>query len=214
MDSKAFAQRWHDPTYVERVRGDLEGIFVRKTASGVDARGIVVGLDGAPVGFVDADLQGANLSSVDLSFAKLSCSMIRGAFLECRFDGALLDTCRMASSRFVACRFDGARLDSPWMDDAVFERCSFVGTTLAGRGAREYGGKRTAFEGCNFSNATLRNLTFRACRFVDCTFDGTVFRKLLLAGARFEKHAPTADRFADCEMQRVTVDGVEISVSS
>jgi len=111
----------------------------------------VVGLDGALPGLVGADLQGVHLRGVDFSFARLSCSMVRGCFDGCLFHSAIFDTCRMTAARFVESWFDEATLDSPWMDDAVFHRCSFAGGRLSGRGMREFGGRRALFEDCDFT---------------------------------------------------------------
>jgi uncharacterized protein YjbI with pentapeptide repeats len=143
MASQGLTERWRDPAFLAATQEAVEDVFVRKSATGADLRGVIVGLDGAPSTLLDVDLQAAQLSGVDFSYSRVSCSMVRGAFVDCRFGGVVFDTCRMVSARFVGCSLDQSKVDSPWMNDAVFEACSFEGATIIGRGAREYGGKRT-----------------------------------------------------------------------
>jgi len=210
-DARELQDRWRDAEFVASVRPTLDDVFVRKTASAtVDLRGVVVGLDGALPGLVGADLQGVHLRGVDFSFARLSCSMVRGCFDGCLFHSAIFDTCRMTAARFVESWFDEATLDSPWMDDAVFHRCSFAGGRLSGRGMREFGGRRALFEDCDFTGAKLKNMAFRACRFINCRFEGAVFVRCMLVGVKFENGSPARGALSGCDLQRVTVDGGDL----
>jgi len=212
MDARESQDRWRDAAFLASMQPTLSDVFLRKTASvGVDLRGIVVGLDGSLPELVGADLQTAHLRGVDFSFARLSCSMVRGSFDGCSFHGALFDTCRMASARFVESRFDGTTLDSPWLDDAVFHRCSFGSANVSGRGVQEFGAKRALFEDCDFTGATVKNLVFRACRFINCRFEGAAFLRSMLVGVKFERGSPPRGAFSGCDLQRVTVDGEDLS---
>jgi uncharacterized protein YjbI with pentapeptide repeats len=174
-------------------------VFSRKSISITsDLRGVVVGLDGAPLQLLKADFKDLQGTNVDASECRVSCSFTGARIDKSKFDVAVLDTCRFKGAKFDRTSFDEAKIDSPTLDDAEFLKCSFLRAKITGRGFQEYGGRRFVFEECDFRGAAFRNLQLRASVFRDCNFEGVTFSKCLMVGVKFEGSRPDDGSIVDC----------------
>lgn len=211
MNTEEILDRWKEIEFLKSVGPSLEKVFVQKRVREyTDLQGIIVGLDGAIDRLATADFQEAALENVDLSFGRISCSLIGGQFQDCRFEETLFDTCQLTSAKMIRCDFNKAKLHSPWLNDTNFEECNFSDTVMIGRGCKEYGGRRTLFQRCQFSRVVIQNLAFRACRFVSCSFEKVVFQKSLLVSVTFEDGGPESTAFASSEIKRVLINGITV----
>jgi uncharacterized protein YjbI with pentapeptide repeats len=202
MKGGEWVKRWSDPQFASGMEDVFRSMFVlRNPARDLDLRGLVVGLDGALPSVTG--LSGLRLENVDLSEARLSCSLSKAHIQGTKLARAYFDTCYFKGAKFVSCDFGMVRFDSPTLDDATFLDCSFREAKMTGRGSREYGGRRFVFERCDFNGAVLRNVQLRAGVFRECSFHGTVFKKGLLVAVKFEGGAPAEESFVGCELERV-----------
>jgi uncharacterized protein YjbI with pentapeptide repeats len=215
MNSKQLVGRWQDSVFFASARACIEQFVVDKRPStGLDLRGLVLGLDGEMELLRHRDFQDTSLEDSDISFGKFSCAFSRCRWSTVKLDSVKLDTCRFKDGSFEKCEFIKARMDSPVLDDCSFTDCVFEGTTIAGRGFNEYGGKRITFVRCRFVRTILKNLQIRASRFIDCEFTESSFSKCLLFGTGFSGSVPLIDSFVECDLTQCMANGVALRQSS
>lgn len=215
MNSKNLVNRWQDLGFVANASTCLEQLMVNKLpSSGLDLRGVVVGLQGQVQQVRDHDFYETLLKDSDLSFGKFSCSFSQCRWTSVMLEGGEFDTCDFRASNFENCSLVKARIDSPTFDDCIFTECVFDDAIISGRGFNEYGGRRVLFVRCRFTRTTFKNLQFRACRFIDCEYSESSFRRCLLAGTQFNGAAPSSNSFVECELTQCTSNGEPISLAS
>lgn len=184
-DKKSICERWNDPVFVSSIQHVLLAIsHGNTTLNDVDIAGIAIGGPGQVKDLWNANLYRAKLSDVDLSFAKLACSMNEAQLSRVNLSGARMDRCLIRKSVLSACDFTTANVVAN-LDDTVFESCKFNDTRFSGgKSGAEYGGRRTKFLGCDFSGAEFNCVEFRASQFIDCFFEGAKFVGCDLRGAK------------------------------
>jgi uncharacterized protein YjbI with pentapeptide repeats len=193
---KQARQRWADPSFQLQVMPVIASITNGPAALvGVDLAGISVG-QGPVQQLWNVNLYQAKLQGVDLSFAKLACSMNETELERVRFAGAELDRCLLRKAKLLNCDFEDAKLIVN-LDDSVCEGCSFIRASfLGGKAGAEYGGRRVKFIGCDFTGAVMKGIEFRASQFLDCNFEGARFVQCDLRGVRAEGgFLPMASQF-------------------
>ena len=101
----------------------------------------------------DASLEG-NIGTFfeKCSFARsdLQFAVLRGAFHECVFNGAILTSARSSNANFVKCNFDKARMNKSSFFDCRFSHCTFLESKF-GSGS---------LAGCVFTSCTFKNVNF------------------------------------------------------
>lgn len=162
----------------------------------VDLAGIVIGLTGPIKELWEVNLYRAKLEDVNMSFAKLACSLSETTFQRVTFVGSEFDRCLMRKAQIVDCDFSNTKLIVN-LDDSNFEGCKFLGAAFSGgKAGAEYGGRRVKFSGCDFSGAIFKGIELRASLFVDCVFKGARFVECDLRGVKVEgEFPPVAKQF-------------------
>lgn len=199
---KELRERWAGDGFVFASQSALESVFNTKNChEAIDLRGVVVGLDGPINWLAWADLQDAHLKNVDFSFAKFSCSFIRGQFERVHFTGSEFDTCRLAKAHFVEVDFTRSLLLAPWLEDAVFIACRFDGARLRGRGKLfpNSSGSRIKFERCDFRGCIFEWISMAGIDFVDCKLETARFKECHVFNWRFKGNLPTQEQFHNCQ---------------
>jgi len=208
MKKKELIERWGNPAFVTNETPDLVSTLNANSIVGPkDFRGITLGLTGSPKDLEWASFVNKTLTSVDFSFARLSCSFDKSV-MECvNFTNALLDTSSMCHVRARHCDFSGGSIDAPNWNDAHFDHCAFHKSKIKGRGMLSYGGCRAVFNDCDFSECKIRGLEFRASKFINGVFNQTVFERCDLRGAKFEGSIPQPNQFKECNTQGIHFNG-------
>lgn len=215
MNNKQLTVRWQDNVFLATARAYIDQFVLdKKPSTGLDLRGLVLGLDGEMELLKNRDFQDTSLDDSDVSFGKFSCAFSRCLWTSVKLENVKFDACRFKDCNFKKCEIVRTRMDSPVLDDCSFTDCVFDGATIAGRGFNEYGGKRITFVRCRFSGTSFKNLQIRASRFIDCEFAESTFSKCLLSGTSFSGSMPLANSFVECELTQCMANGLPILQSS
>lgn len=201
LTEKQARQRWADPSFQQQLMPVIAAMENGPVAFiGADLAGISIG-EGPVPQLWNVNLYQARLEDVDMSYAKLACSMNEAELKRVRLAGAELDRCLLRKARLFNCDFEGAKLVVN-LDDSVCEECSFIQTSfLGGKAGAEYGGRRVRFVSCDFAGAVFKGVEFRATQFVDCSFERARFVQCDLRGVRAEGgFLPVASQFEKMEV--------------
>jgi fluoroquinolone resistance protein len=160
-----------------------------------------------PYHLVDCDIDGVDLSGLDLSHWTFDrCSVRRGTFTGARLEGSVWTSCRGAFASFLRADLSDARFEASDFNNAVFRnatlsgarfaRCKLTGADLSDAKAFDllldevllinaklpgFSFRKQTLRKIDFGQADLRKTDFRATVFEECSL-----RDAGVAGCRFD----------------------------
>ncbi len=202
-------RRWQDNEFVLGVRKLLTNFSKDRSFYGpLDLKGIIVGLEGEIEGILPLHGFGTlSLHDIDMSCARLSCSLGGGKYDRLIFKESFFDTCDFSESIFVECDFKFGVFYCASFDDACFTNCCFDRSKWSAPALSGYGGRRASFRECSFAQSHFELLHFRATLFENCSFADVVFRDCDLRGVKFKSCDIQTVEFIDCNCDGMIQDG-------
>jgi uncharacterized protein YjbI with pentapeptide repeats len=160
-------------------------------------RGILEPRQGHPM-LVDLDLAGVGLVDADLSSAEITgCRLTAATFLRVKFCGAQIQLSFLDRAVFTDCDFSGASILNSVFAGSELEGCSFLDCEIVQANFLGIHGVRTSFDhsnlyGSRFLASVLEGVTMKDCNLTRTGFDAghrsTVdFRSSNTAEAAFQE---------------------------
>jgi uncharacterized protein YjbI with pentapeptide repeats len=176
---------------------------------------------GGPLVFEACDLDGADLSRLELQDAEFrNCSLLETSFYAARLSRSKWHRCRggqadfesadMVDVRVVGCDFNNTTWRRAKMASATFSECKLTGASF-----EEVGHLGLSFEQSRLVGADLRRLSFRKARLVgldfqDADLSGCDFREAIFEDCSIRNAHMRDARFDGADLRGADISGIKL----
>lgn len=172
-----------------------------------------------PVRFIDCDLEGVDLSELDLStFEFERCSLVKTDLRSTKAVGTRWIGCRARQAMTMAMNLDDAHIVGGDWNNVDWSGCKmssirFSDAKLTGGDFKETRSLGATFTGCLMQSCDLRGLSFRKMALGRCDMSRANLCEVDMRGASFDEGSSLADaiiigtRFQDADLRNANLGG-------